>query len=140
MEISEAQAMVSHTPERVSDLRQRLAAHHSDTPQRAMLADLALKGIEEHLGLLRSLGHSFYLTEQSPDEPAAFPMMLYRDATQGRVDMLAKDEAERDWALQNGWRDHPDTTLASKPAEVQPEPEPPHEEPTQDPPPPPQQY
>lgn len=107
MDIVTAQDMVASAPEQISTLRNRLADWHNVHPQRAALADLALKEIEQALEKLVALGHCFFLTEQPSTPPDTFPMMLYRDTATGMETRTVETQGEVDVLQKDGWRVHP---------------------------------
>ncbi len=115
MDIDTAKGLVASAPEQISELRERLAEHHSEHPQRAQLADLALREVEQALEKLAALGHRFYLTEQAPEEFSQYPVMLYRDGPQGLETQTVEGRTELEKAEADGWRDHP-TAVPSPPS------------------------
>lgn len=117
MDIEHAQAIVAARPEAVSKIRARLADHHAMEPQRAALADLHLKAIEEALAQLAGLGHRFVISELERDAAVPFPAMLYRDSSDGRtlLERLVHDPAELQAARDEGWREHPQ---AQRPTDI----------------------
>lgn len=116
LSMESAQGMVATQPLEVSQVRQDLAEVHAEAPQRAMLADLALRKVEEGLQELRSLGHTFHLLEGTPPSADEFPKMLYRDDPSGTDAQLIVHAAwEEQDARAQGWDDHPSLRQAPQP-------------------------
>lgn len=107
LSIETAQGMLAGTPPTISELRGELAEHHAEHPQRAMLADLAMREIETGLERLRALGHSFRLVRGETVLPDEFPKMLYQDSPRGLVHQIVYSAAEEKEALAEGWQGHP---------------------------------
>lgn len=105
MDLDEAVAQVAGTPAAMSDLRQLLAERHSDHPQRAQLADMALRTVEAGLADLAKLGHQFHLVHGPAAEPEKFPLMLYRQGPGGAEQLTVSDEAELEAAKAEGWQE-----------------------------------
>ena len=107
MSLEGVSAQLAGSAPSVSELRGELAEHHAEHPQRAMLADLALRGIEVELERLAALGHKFRLVKGESEMPDDFPKMLYQDSPSGLVHQIVHSKAEEAEALAEGWRDHP---------------------------------
>lgn len=85
------------------DLRAELAAKHSDHPQRAQLADMALRTIETGIAELAKLGHMFHLTPGQAGQPSKFPLMVYRNGPQGLEHRTVDSESALEEARPDGW-------------------------------------
>lgn len=113
MSIAGASALFSGSPAEISDLRAELADHHADEPQKAMLADLALREVEQGMEKLRALGHHLYLAWGEGPRRDEFPKMLYRDRDERQ--QVVFTEGEEAQARADGYDDHPSLR---KPVEV----------------------
>lgn len=105
MSIAGASALFSGSPAEISDLRAELADHHADEPQKAMLADLALREVEQGMEKLRALGHHLYLARGEGPARDEFPKMLYRDRDE--LQQVVFTEGEEAQARADGYDDHP---------------------------------
>ena len=104
LSIATAQSMIAGVPADISELREELADHHAEHPQRAMLADLALREVETGLDKLRALGHHFWLSRGDSPGTSEFPKMVYRDSPQGQLNQTVENASEEAAALAAGWR------------------------------------
>lgn len=84
-------------------LHAKLALHHTAAPQRAKLAELALREVEQAVGALAQLGHVFHLTEVFEASPVEWPKMVYH-ANRGEQVVHTQEELD---ALGEGWHLHP---------------------------------
>jgi hypothetical protein len=87
-----------------SELRAKLAEHHAEHPQRAMLADLALRQVELGLADLAKMGHRMKLVFDSGSEPVQFPKMIYK---RGVEPVVVLDQHDLDSHLSDGWAEMP---------------------------------
>ncbi len=124
MDIETAQGLVASAPPSVSEMRQKLAEHHSAEPQRAMLADHAMLEVEVALERLAALGHRFWLSSAPMAAGSEFPKMIYRDTSSGVEEKVVENQAEQDEALHDGWRLTPSSLEEQVEPEPPPEPEP----------------
>jgi hypothetical protein len=67
------------------NLRNALANHHIEHPQRAKLAEMALDEVQSGIAKLASLGHNYHLIEGTPDAPLEWPKMVYNLTQEPRV-------------------------------------------------------
>lgn len=104
---------------KISDLREHLAAHHAEHPQRKGLAMLHLDSIEYALHALGALGHRLEISHSEAEPVLAFPQMLYKDLQEP---ITVDSSAERDAKLNDGWRETPLKVQPKTLAEVLPKP------------------
>lgn len=97
--------------------RAKLAHHHQDAPQRAMLADMALAQAQEAITRLASLGHRFYLVEGEALPPLEWPKMVYHRSQAPRI-VASQQHLDE---LGPGWFDHPEKALTAEALAVQAE-------------------
>lgn len=91
-------------------LHAKLALHHAAAPQRAKLAELALREVEQAVGALARLGHVFHLTEVFETSPVEWPKMVYHGTLPAAV-VSSQEELD---LLGEGWHLHPSLGVAAQ--------------------------
>lgn len=86
-------------------LRDHLAQHHGPTPQRAMLAKLAVDSIEHGVQQLMQLGHHVEVSLVEKPQHPEWPKMLYRDEGAGVESKIFA--GPEDVPADGGWRETP---------------------------------
>lgn len=123
MNMDEAQKLVATAPvPDISQHRQALADRYPGSPQLAMACDLAMRQIEEGIGVLARHGHRYSLVQMPATAGEQFPTMVYQD---NQAPLIVNSQAELDSALVSGWRTTPNAEQEPSPAQLRSdEPEP----------------
>lgn len=115
MDLDQAKDLVAGQEAGVSKLRSHLAINHSDNPQRAALADMAMREIEHALARLAALGHHYVVEEFKPGEGEEFPKMMYHSELGEKV-VESTSAAKK--AVGDGWREMPSVAQTAKPSSL----------------------
>lgn len=110
MDFDEASKVVAPAAPELSELRQKIVAHHADHPQKQMLADHAFAELEAAAARLASLGHHITVSLGERAAGDEYPRMVYRDD----VTMTVASDKDKAAALKDGWREHPDPNAGAK--------------------------
>lgn len=108
MDLEEANRLVSNTVGNaigVSELHERLAAHHAGEPQKAAMAARAVSAIQEGIALLAALGHHYHVAEGKAESLLTFPQMLYKRDHEPKT---VENQDELSEARSDGWRETPE--------------------------------